>query len=407
MAYERKRKIPEKMMEDYLMFAVNNILHRKLRSWLTVLGIVIGVAAIIALISVSQGLKSSIEEQFSTFGADRLFISAKGFQGPGTVSKGLTDKDVDTLEKIADFKYVSPQMFGTGEVEYGNKVKFTSVLGLPAEDYEKAFSDVGFEIAEGRVIRAGEKKVALIGARVADEMFDKKLRVRSKITIHKDEYTVVGVFEERGNQQDDNQIYIPLEAYKETFDEREHIDAIIAQAKPGADMELLKDKTERALNRARDDENFQVVTPAQIAEQINNVLGVVQIVLVGIAAISLVVGGIGIMNSMYTSVLERTREIGIMKSIGAHNNDILAIFLIESGLLGLVGGLFGVGIGVGIGKIVEIAAANAGFGLLKVPVNFWIIAFGLGFAFIVGVASGTLPAVRASKLNPVDALRYE
>ena len=158
---------------------------------------------------------------------------------------------------------------------------------------------------------------------------------------------------------------------------------------------------------ARDDENFQVVTPAQIAEQINNVLGVVQIVLVGIAAISLVVGGIGIMNSMYTSVLERTREIGIMKSIGARNEDILKIFLIEAGLLGLVGGVFGVAIGVGIGKVVEIFAASAGYGLLKVPINFWIIGFGLGFAILVGTVSGALPAIRASKMNPVDALHYE
>ncbi len=395
------------MINDYFKFAVSNILHRKVRSWLTVLGIIIGVAAIIALISVSQGLKESIQDQFSSFGADRLFIASKGFQGPGSASKGLTDKDVDTLKKISEFKYVSPQLFTNGEVEFSNKIKFTNIIGLPAEDYDKAFADIGFEVSQGRVIRAGEKKTAILGARAADEMFDKDVRIRSKIKINKDEYTVVGVFKERGSQQDDNQIYIPIEGFKETFNEDEHVDAIIAQAKQGSDLEALKKKAERALKRARDDENFQVVTPAQIAEQINNVLGVVQIVLVGIAAISLIVGGIGIMNSMYTSVLERTREIGIMKSIGAHNNDVLAIFLIESGLLGLVGGLFGVGIGVGIGKIVEVFAAASGYGFLKVPFNIWIVLFGLGFAFIVGVVSGTLPAVRASKLSPVDALRYE
>ncbi len=395
------------MIDDYFKFAVSNIFHRKLRSLLTILGIIIGVAAIIALMSVSQGLKESIEEQFSTFGANRLFIAPRGFQGPGSASKGLTEKDVDTLKRISDFKYVSPQLFSSGEVEYGNEVRFTNVIGLPAEDYGKAFSDVGFEVGEGRVIRAGEKKVAIIGARVADEMFDKNLRVRSKIKINKDDYTIVGVFKEIGNQQDDNQVYIPIEGFRETFEEDEKVDAIIAQAKPGSDINSLKERSERALERARDDENFQVVTPAQIAEQINNVLGVIQIVLIGIAAISLVVGGIGIMNSMYTSVLERTKEIGIMKSIGAHNNDILSIFLIESGLLGLVGGLIGVGIGVGLGEVVELFAANAGFAMLKVPIKLWIILFGLGFAFLVGVASGTLPAMRASKLNPVDALRYE
>ena len=201
---------------------------------------------------------------------------------------------------------------------------------------------------------------------------------------------VVGILKPTGNQQDDNQIYIPLESYRETFGEAEHVDAIIAQAKPGTDMDNLKKRAERALKNARDDENYQVITAAQIAEQVNNVLGVVQIVLIGIAAISLVVGG-----------------IGIMKSIGARNEDILKIFLIEAGLLGLVGGFFGVAIGVGIGKVVEIFAASAGYGLLKVPINFWIIGFGLGFAILVGTVSGALPAIRASKMNPVDALHYE
>ncbi|HLC57003.1 MAG TPA: ABC transporter permease [Candidatus Nanoarchaeia archaeon] len=395
------------MIEDYARFAVSNLLHRKLRSLLTVLGIIIGVAAIIALISVSQGLKSSIEEQFATFGADRLLISAKGFQGPGTSANGLTEKDVDTLERIADFKYVIPSIYSTSEVEFSNKIKFTYIVGVPSKEFEGMFADVGTELAEGRYVREGEKKVAVIGARVADELFDKKVRLRSKIMVNGEDFTVIGILKEIGSQQDDNQINIPLEAYREVFDEPDKVDVIIAQAKEGSNIELLKDRSERALKKARDDENYQVMTAAQIAEQINNVLGVIQIVLIGIAAISLVVGGIGIMNSMYTSVLERTKEIGVMKSIGAHKNDILMIFLLESGLLGLVGGLIGVGIGVGLGEIVEIAAAQAGYGILKIPVKLWIILFGLGFAFLVGIASGTLPAMRAAKLSPVSALHYE
>ena len=395
------------MINDYLHFAVSNILHRKLRSWLTVLGIIIGVAAIIALISVSQGLKGSIEEQFSTFGADRILISAQGFQGPGSASKGLTEKDVDIIKKLSEFKYVSPSVFTTAEVEYSNEVKFTSVQGLPAEDYTEAFKDVGLEIEEGRMIRPGEKKVALIGDRVSNVMFDKKVRLRSKIDINGEEFTVIGILKEIGNAQDDNSINIPIDAYRDAFNEPDHVDIIIAQAKEGVDIPELQEKVERELKKARDDENYQVLTAEQIAQQINNILGVVQVVLIGIAAISLVVGGIGIMNSMYTSVLERTKEIGIMKSIGAQNKNILTIFLMESGLLGLFGGIVGVGIGVGIGQIVTIAAKQAGYGFLKVPVSPGIIVFGLAFAFIVGMISGALPAIKASQLNPVDALRHE
>ena len=271
------------MINDYLHFAVSNILHRKLRSWLTVLGIIIGVAAIIALISVSQGLKGSIEEQFSTFGADRILISAQGFQGPGSASKGLTEKDVDTIKKLSEFKYVSPSVFTTAEVEYSNEVKFTSVQGLPAEDYTEAFKDVGLEIEEGRMIRPGEKKVALIGHRVSNVMFDKKIRLRSKIDINGEEFTVIGILKEIGNAQDDNSINIPIDAYRDAFNEPDHVDIIIAQAKEGIDISELQEKVERELKKARDDENYQVLTAEQIAQQINNILGVVQVVLIRVS----------------------------------------------------------------------------------------------------------------------------
>ena len=168
-----------------------------------------------------------------------------------------------------------------------------------------------------------------------------------------------------------------------------------------------KENNENKLERKRDDENFQVLSASQIAEQINSVLGIIQVVLIGIAAISLVVGGIGIMNSMYTSVLERTKEIGIMKSIGARNSDILMLFLLESGFIGLIGGVFGVLLGSGIGILVGKAAASAGYGILKIKISFGLIMFGLAFAIIIGMISGALPARQASKLKPVDALRYE
>jgi len=394
------------MLLDYFLMAVNSIRHRKLRSWLTVIGIIIGVAAIISLITVSRSLESTIESQFEQFGANRIIISAKGFQGPGSLAQGLTTKDVETIEDISGFKYVVPGIFRTAEIKKNKEIGFTLVNGIPSENFEDFYADSGIEMKEGRNIQDGEKNVATIGGLAAKEMFSKELRVGDKIEIGKRNFKIVGIVEEVGNSQDDNQISIPLDDAREIFNEPEKVDAIIAQVKVVSDIPLLQEKIEKELERRRDDTNFQVLTATQILEQINQVLGVMQIVLVGIAAISLVVGAIGIMNSMYTSVLERTREIGIMKAIGARNSDVLEIFLIESGLIGLVGGIFGIVLGTIMALVIGQFSKNAGF-LLNINIEPFVLIFGLLFAFIVGVISGMLPAYQGSRLKPVDALRYE
>lgn len=394
------------MKFDYLLMAVNSIRHRKLRSWLTVIGIIIGVAAIISLITISRSLEATLEEQFETFGANRIFVSGKGFQGPGTQSNGLTKKDVETIERISGIEYVTPGLFRTSEIKYGKELGFTLVGGLPAEQYEDFFADTGVDIGDGRNIKDGEKYVAVIGSRVAEKMFSKKLSVGNKIEINKVKFKIIGIVEEIGNSQDDNQIDIPLKTAREIFNQPESVDTIIVQVKSSSDIPMLQEKIEKDLERRRGDTSFEVVTASQILEQINQILGVLQIVLVGIAAISLLVGAIGIMNSMYTSVLERTREIGIMKSIGSRNSDILWIFLIESGMIGVVGGIFGTALGTGMASAIGPIAKEAGFPLI-VHLELYVLLFGLAFAFVIGIFSGILPAYQASKLKPADALRYE
>ena len=394
------------MITDYLLLAVQSLRHRKLRSWLTVVGIIIGVAAIISLITVSRSLESTIQGQFEQFGANRILISAKGFQGPGTMSEGLTNEDVETIEKISGFEYVLPGLFRNAEIKYRDETGFTLIGALPAEHYEQFYADTGVELQAGRVIQENENFVAIIGSRVATEKFSRDLTIGNKLTINKKEFRVVGILEEVGNAQDDNQINIPLEAAREIFNEPEKVDTIIAQVQSAADIPQLQERIERALERKRGDTNFQVLTATQILEQINQVLGVMQIVLVGIAAISLLVGAIGIMNSMYTSVLERTKDIGIMKAIGARNSAILQIFLFESGLIGLGGGIIGVALGTGLALLIGSFSQQAGF-LLNIKIEIAVLALGLLFAFVVGVLSGILPAYQASRLKPVDALRYE
>nr|AKQ03323.1 putative protein, putative ABC transport system permease protein [uncultured archaeon Rifle_16ft_4_minimus_37913] len=386
--------------------AINSIRHRKLRSWLTVIGIIIGVAAIISLVTVSRSLESTIESQFEQFGANRILISPKGFQGPGTSSEGLTTQDLETVEKISGFKYVIPGLFISTEVRHKDEVEFTLIASVPAENFEEFFLDSGIELQEGRFIEEGDKFEAVVGSRVIEDMFDSPLKLGSKIEIKGEEFKIVGVLKEIGNSQDDNQINIPLETAREIFNKPDDVDVIVAQVKVADDIPLLQEKIERELEDERDDTNFQVVTATQILEQINEVLGIIQFVLVGIAAISLIVGGIGIMNSMYTSVLERTKDIGIMKAIGAKNLDIFEIFLIESGLIGLVGGFFGTILGSVIALVIGEFSKNAGF-LLNIKIEFLVLVFGLFFAFVAGMLSGVLPAMQAARLKPADALRYE
>ena len=394
------------MLLDYFLMAVNSISHRKLRTWLTLIGIVIGVAAIISLVTVSRSLESTIESQFEQFGANRIIISPKGFQGPGTSSEGLTMKDVETIEKISGFKYVVPGVFLSTEVKYRKEVGFTLVSGIPSENFEEFFIDSGVELKEGRFIKEGDKYEAVVGSKVTEDMFRDELRLGSKIEIKGREFKIVGILKEIGNSQDDNQINVPLDTVRDVFSKPDDVDVVIAQVKSANDIPMLQEKIKKELERRRGDTNFQVVTATQILEQINQVLGIMQFVLVGIAAISLIVGAIGIMNSMYTSVMERTRDIGIMKAVGAMNSDILNIFLVESGLIGFVGGIFGVIIGSFMAFIIGQISKSAGF-LLIIKIEPLVIVFGLLFAFVVGIISGILPAYQASRLKPVDALRYE
>jgi len=194
--------------------------------------------------------------------------------------------------------------------------------------------------------------------------------------------------------------------------DRKKVDVIAVQVQKGVDANKVADDIERAMRRDRDlelgKEDFQISTPQQILETLDTILTMVEIVLIGIAAISLLVGGIGIANTMYTAVVERTKEIGIMKSIGAQNKDILLIFVIESGLLGLAGGAIGIVFGIGLSKLVEyLAFAFLGTSLIKAFFPWYLIVGSLVFSFLIGTISGFFPARQAASLKPVDALRYE
>ncbi len=397
------------MITDFFRISFFSVKHTQIRSWLTIIGIVIGIAAIVALISISQGLENAIVEQFSKLGVSDIRVAPKGMRGPpGTSSSTiLTTKDVETVEKVKGVDYVLGVLGQRATVEFGNEEKRISTLAYPTELTARAFLDVDLEFAQGRPFSKGEQGSVMIGAKVAEEAFDKEIRLRNNLRIEDKAFKVVGIIKEAGLPVIDDGVFLSLDDARDLFDKPDEISAMTVHMSPGKDMAQISEDIERKLKRARDNENFQVFTPQQVLEQMKTILGIVSIVLAGIAAISLLVGGIGIMNSMYTSVLERTREIGVMKAVGATNANILTMFLLESGIIGLVGGLIGVGLGTGIAFSFEEIAKQLGFTLLLIKINTKLLAFALAFSFFVGMVSGTLPAVRASKLKPVDALRYE
>ncbi|PIY60323.1 hypothetical protein COY95_02400 [Candidatus Woesearchaeota archaeon CG_4_10_14_0_8_um_filter_47_5] len=386
--------------------ALGNIRNRRLRSWLTIMGIIIGIGAVVALTSLSSGLENAIVDQFNKMGKDFIRIYPANLQGPPAGDIGIQTSDAEFIAKIKGVDYISPNLIQYAAVTYDNTDAYVMVAGYDSSIAERNLVETDFLLEEGRYIRPGEKYNAIVGYSVAHGQFDKDISIRNSIEINGVKFRVVGIFNETGTFAD-SRVVIPLDVARELFNKPDLVNVVSVKILPGEDLTsmaaLIKDK----LSRRRNKDDFEVSTPDELLRQFNSILGLVQAILVGIAAISLVVGGIGIMNSMFTSVLERTNEIGVMKAIGARNNDILTIFLIESGIIGLIGGSLGIVIGEALSFGVARVAKLAGFGLLRIEVNPVSVLFVLLFAFGIGMVSGAVPALRAARLRPVDALRYE
>jgi putative ABC transport system permease protein len=397
------------VIQDYFYLVWSGFKKRKMRSYLTILGIVIGVTAILALATLGEELERSVTQQFDKFGTRRLFIGPKqvGATGPPTGVSDLTEKDLETVRRASFVDYVVPMYMEKAQVEYNRKKVNHDVMGFDTSLGQKAFEDIDVHLEEGRWLEKGDTNSIVIGYGIAHSFFDKEVRVKNSLKIDGIKFRVVGIIEQQGSQNDDNAIRVPIERLRELKGRSDAISGITAVVKKGMDMEVAHEKLKERLKRKRNDENFEVTSPVKIKEQAGAVIGVVQWVVMSIAFISLIVGGIGIMNSMYTSVLERTRDIGVMKAIGAKNKDISSVFLIESGLLGLVGGVIGVILGFLLSFVMVSAVNLAGVVTLHFSLQWGYALFGIVFSFIVGVVFGVLPAIRASQMKPVDALRYE
>jgi len=408
------------MLKDYLLLAVKNLRRRRLRSWLTMIGIFIGIAAVVSLISLGQGMQNAISAQFSQLGADKLTIQAKGFSTgpPGSNSDvRLTTGDLRVVQHVQGVAVATGRLIEPISVTYNRKTIYTYVASLPADPAERALvtqvANVDTkDMLYGRNLKPDDQwKVVMSEDYYNSPKFNgKSLAPGDRIGINGQTVDVVGIFKKTGNPFVDMSFAMNEQQVRDLLDIPDKYGLIVAQVAKGADVQLVADAITKDLRKYRNvkegKEDFQVQTAAQTLDTVRTVLSIVTAVLVGIAAISLLVGGIGIMNTMYTSVLERTREIGIMKAIGARNRDVLTIFLVEAGLLGMLGGAIGILIGIGFSKLVEVAATvSLGSSIIQSSFPWYLIVGSLVFSFCVGAGAGTFPAFQASKLPPVEALR--
>ena len=408
------------MILDYFSFAVRGIRQRRMRSWLTMIGIFIGITAVVALISIGQGISAAIDDQFKTVGSNRIIVSpgGGGLEGgssmmtSGLVSAKLTDDDLEFIRKIRGVEFAEGPIIKPVKVKFGDEVKYLTSMNLPTgSEAIKFFKTIEFFIIEeGNYVTGDGAGKVTVGYETAHSVFSEEIEVGDKIFIEDRKFEVAGIYKKTGNPVHDNKVSMSIDTAREIFGMKDDISSIFVTVKDGFDVTEVAERIKKELGKHRgvkeDEEDFSVATAAQMVGVFKDLLAVIQYVLVGIAAISLIVGGIGIMTTMYTSVIERTREIGIMKAVGAKNSDIGMLFLIESGLLGVAGGIIGIIIGLTLSFIVQLAAQSAGLDIMKAYVSVWLITGALLFSFLVGTISGLLPALQASKMKPVDALRH-
>ncbi|MFA4983039.1 MAG: ABC transporter permease [Candidatus Micrarchaeia archaeon] len=407
--------------------AMNSLRYRSLRSWLAVLGIVIGVASVISLISISVGMNSQISSSLSGVGANIITISpggsramSMGFGGGGaggppgqfgssglgsnSASGVITFKEADALKSVQGVAKIDAQISSRAIVAYKNRNVSLSVVGTDPE----AFPDsVGGSIMEGRPLGVGDTSAAVIGYSVQAESFRNESMLNKQIKIQGSTFRVVGVLNQTGTSisgSSDRNIYITQKRAKNLFNQTDKVSSIIAIAKNGSKPDdvagniTAKLLSMRRLTAAKQD--FTVITATSMQATISSVSNTLGLFLGGIASISLIVGGIGVANAMFTSVLEQTRYIGLLKSLGARNNTILKLFIYESAMVGMVGGLIGLALSF-VGSV-----ALSYFGLPS-KITPELVLLGLGFSVVVGIVSGLLPARNAASVAPVEALRYE
>lgn len=407
-------------LTESIRVALDGLIANKMRSFLTMLGIIIGVSAVIIMVSLGQGVAKATQEQIAKLGTNVLTVISTG-RSRGPVNTGLGSQQNFRLEHTEMIQRgspsvaaISPEFRGNAQVQYKNQNTRTNIMGVTPE----YFGIRNLPIAKGRTFTSEEvarrAKVAVIGDTVRDTLFGRVDAVGKYIRVNGQNFLVVGVVEPRGAagwRSPDDQVTVPVTTAMFRIFGVDYLTSFSVQAKSSADLIKAQEEVTAVLNRVLKtppgmESEIRVFNQADLIESAAAQTGFLTMLLAGIALVSLIVGGIGIMNIMLVSVTERTREIGIRKAIGAKRKDILYQFMIESTTLSIVGGLIGVTLGILVSLWMALPAQSGGLGF-PTHITMPPILISFGFAALVGIFFGIYPAMKASKLNPIDALRYE
>jgi putative ABC transport system permease protein len=405
-------------LDEIISYSLHNLRYKKMRSWLTILGIVIGIAAVVSLITLGESLNKAVQEQFSEFGYDTIYVmpiaesdlsSSMGGMPP-SVGK-LYENDVQRLKRIPEVETIGRLIEERGSVSFKDR-DITSVIdAIEPGIYEDM---TAIEIAEGRFIEEGDRKVVVIGQKIAEESFGtkNKVSVNSYLTINNERFRVIGILSSAGGglaaQGIDIAILIPFKDGQEIFRSslaKNEVGWIAIKVREGADIDEAEERIRFEMDSSHkitdpDKRDYGVLSSKTMQETVGSILSLVTLFLGAVASISLIVGGLSIANNMLTNVIQRTHEIGVLKAVGANDETIMGIFLFESAAVGGIGGIAGTALGLFAAFLVSFAGIPFSFQPL-------VAFFGIAFAMLIGLVSGYLPAKRASSLNPVDALRYE
>jgi putative ABC transport system permease protein len=404
------------MISEYLKMALLNLRSRSLRSWLTISGIIIGIFLVISLLSLSEGLKDSIMRELNMMGGELIMVFPGDISDMATTMMGgveLDNKDIAAIEKAEGVEVVLEMPYSAAIVRHLQETETTLIYGISLDEgLPVLHENMGWEVVEGEFPRAGKREV-MVGNAVPKSIFPEML-IGDNVTIKGKEFIVSGILRSLGNKQDDSVITMDLSDYRDITGKREGSPVVMAKIEAGYNVDLavknIEAELEDSVTRRKDEDRpaFSVMSSETITDMVGSIMGAIQFAVMAFASIAILVGGIGIMNTMYTSVRERTKEIGILKAVGARKRNIITIFLFEAGIIGLIGGVGGVVLGLFLALSVQMFLAKSGsVFFLEAHISIWLILFGLGFSFVVGCLSGYLPARQAAKLEPVDALRYE
>ena len=401
---------------DILKESWLSISGNKIRSFLTVLGIIIGVMAVVIMVAVGETVQKQITDQFSSLGTNTIMIRAGAAQQAGVRTGNrntLTIQDAEFIGKLPDVMAVSPVQNSGAQAIYGNKNWGTSMVGV----YPDYVTVQNIEVEYGTFFDTSAVRnastYAVIGPETAEQLGLPKNPVGEVIRVQNTPFVIIGVTKAKGDSamgSQDDMIIIPITTLKKRLQGPRFpnsVNMVALKLFADSDNNLAIEQITALLrqrHRLKDDavDDFQIMDMKQVMETMTTVTGYMKLLLIAIAAVSLLVGAIGIMNMMLVSVAERTREIGIRKAIGAREKMIIIQFLSESVLISFIGSMIGLIIGVGLSQ--GVGRFILGY---NVPFSIWPVVLSVSVAVIVGLSSGVMPAMKAAKLNPIDSLRYE